>query len=55
MVWEGDQPGIVQKIEILSFYQMVYTQANILENKTHKIFWDFEIWIDHLIPVGKPD
>ena len=28
---------------------------SILENKTHKFLWDFEIQTDPLIPVGRPD
>ena len=27
----------------------------ILENETHKILWDFEIQMDHLISIGRPD
>ena len=27
----------------------------ILENKTHKMFWDFEITTNHLIPSKTPD
>ena len=27
----------------------------VFENKTHKIFWDFEIKIDHLTPARKPN
>ena len=26
-----------------------------LENETHKLLWDFEIQMDHLIPVRIPD
>ena len=26
-----------------------------LENKTHKIIWDFELKTDHLILAGRPD
>ena len=28
---------------------------SVLENKTPKILWDFEIQIDHLIPARSPD
>ena len=34
---------------------MVYAQAKILENETHKILWDFEMEIDHLIPTRISD
>ena len=27
----------------------------VLENETHKILWNFEIQIDHLIPARRPD
>ena len=27
----------------------------VLENETHRIFWDFDIPRDHLIPARKPD
>ena len=28
---------------------------SVLENETHKPFWDFEIQTDHLIAVRRPD
>ena len=28
--------------------------ASVLENKTHKLLWDFEIQIDHLISPRRP-
>ena len=28
---------------------------SVLENKTHKILWDFEIQTDHQIPARRPD
>ena len=28
---------------------------SIVENETHKIIWNFEIQIDHLIPARRPD
>ena len=27
----------------------------VLENKTHKIFWDFEMQTNYLIPARRPD
>ena len=27
----------------------------LLENETHKIIWDFEIQVDHLISAKQPD
>ena len=27
----------------------------VLENKVHKIFWNFKILADHLIPIRRPD
>ena len=27
----------------------------VLENETHKVFWEFEIKIDHQIPARRPD
>ena len=29
----------------------IHNPESILENKVHKILWDFEIHTDHLIPV----
>ena len=35
---------------------MVYVQTeSALENKTHKLLWDFEIQTDHLISARRPD
>ena len=28
---------------------------SVLENETHKLFWDFEIQTDHLILARRPD
>ena len=33
---------------------MVNTES-VLENEAHKILWDFEIQIDHLISARQPD
>ena len=27
----------------------------VQENKTHKLFWDYELQTDHLIPARQPD
>ena len=27
----------------------MHNPESVLENETHKLFWDFEIWTDHLI------
>ena len=33
----------------------MYNPAPILENDTHKLLWDFDIHIDHLISARRPD
>ena len=33
----------------------MYTSESVQENKTHKLFWDFEIHMDHLISARRPD
>ena len=33
----------------------MHNSADILENATHKLLWDFEIQTDHLIPTRWPD
>ena len=33
----------------------MYNTKSILENETHKLLWDFEIQIDHLISARRPD
>ena len=33
----------------------MYNPAAVLENETHKLFWDFKIQTDHLISVRRPD
>ena len=33
----------------------MHNPAPILENDTHKILWDFNIQMDHLIPARRPD
>ena len=33
----------------------IHNQESILENKTHKILWDFEIQTDHLISARQLD
>ena len=33
----------------------MHKPESIRENKTHKIFWDFEIQMDHLIPARRLD
>ena len=35
---------------------MVYAQpSTLLENNTHKLLWDFNIYTDHLISARRPD
>ena len=35
---------------------MVYAQpTSVLENDTHKFFWDFDRQMDHLISARQPD
>ena len=29
--------------------------ADVLENYTHKLIWDFDIWTDYLISARRPD
>ena len=33
----------------------MHNPAPVLENKSHKILWDFEIHTDHLISARRPD
>ena len=33
----------------------MHKSESVQENETHKIVWDFEIQIDHLIPARRPD
>ena len=34
----------------------IHNQASVLENDTHNLLWDFDIWdFDHLISVRRPD
>ena len=33
----------------------MHNPAPVLENATHKLQWDFNIQMDHLIPARKPD
>ena len=33
----------------------MYNLESVLENKTHKLLWDFEIQMDHLISARRPD
>ena len=33
----------------------MHNPASVLENNTHKLVWDFEIYTDHLISVSRPD
>ena len=54
--WERWSRGFVQKTEFWPYYQMVYVQTEyVQENKTHKILWDFEIQMNHLIIARRPD
>ena len=33
----------------------MYNPAPVLENNTHKLQWDFDIQMDHLISARRPD
>ena len=33
----------------------MHNPESVLENETHKLPWDFEIQMDHLISVRQPD
>ena len=33
----------------------MHNPASVLENETHKLFWDFEIQTDYLISARRPD
>ena len=33
----------------------MHNPESVLENETHKIFWDFEIQTDHQISARRPD
>ena len=33
----------------------MYNPESVLENETHKLLWDFEIQMDHLISDRRPD
>ena len=33
----------------------MHNPAPVLENDTHKLLWDFDIQMDHLIPARRPD
>ena len=33
----------------------MHKSESVLENEMHKIFWDFEIQTDHLIPTRRAD
>ena len=33
----------------------MHNPESILENETHKLLWDFEIQMDHLITVRQPN
>ena len=33
----------------------MHNPDSVLENETHKLFWDFEIQMDHLISTKRPD
>ena len=41
---KGDKQGIMQEIEVIPYHQMPKPES-VHENKTHNIFWDFEIQI----------
>ena len=33
----------------------MHKQESVLQNETHKIFWDYKMQTDHLISVRRPD
>ena len=33
----------------------MHNSASVLENDTHKLLWDFDIQMDHLISARRPD
>ena len=33
----------------------MYNPAPVLENETHKLIWDFDIHMDHLISTRRPE
>ena len=42
------------KFDLTNKWYMYYT-APVLENDTHKLLWDFDIYTDHLISTRRPD
>ena len=57
-----DWVGKVVHLEICWKFQFDHTNkwymhnpSSVLENDTHKLLWDFNIQIDHLIPTRRPD
>ena len=34
---------------------IMYNPAPVLDNNTHKLLWDFDIYTDHLISARRPD
>ena len=52
-----DPLRIVQEIKIWPFNQVVYAfkPESVPENETHKILWNFEVQMDHLISARRPD
>ena len=36
-------------------YIYMHNPAPVLENDTHKLLWDFDIYTDHLISARRPD
>ena len=33
----------------------MHNPESVLENETHKVLWDFEVQMDHLISARRPD
>ena len=54
--WESNPVGIVQKVQLChSNKWYMHKQESVVDNEMHKILWDFEIQMDHLILIRKPD
>ena len=49
--WKGDLKWTVQEIKNWQYEQ----RESVLENKTHKILWDFKLQTDHVIAVRRPE
>ena len=57
-----DWVGKVIHCELCKIFQFdhmskwyMHNPTSVLENETHKLFWDFDIQTDHIISVRRPD